>query len=93
MEYFIGQIFENEYPPEAATWCNETQLGHIEENPNGGYVIVENKPYIPTIQDQINSLEAEITPRRLREALLNNQESLQFISGIEERIEELRKQL
>lgn len=24
-EFYIGQKFENEYPPEAAWWCNENQ--------------------------------------------------------------------
>ena len=27
----IGQIFTGGYPEEAANWCNETQLAHIEE--------------------------------------------------------------
>lgn len=30
-EFSIGQIFENEYPPEAAQWCNESQKAFIEE--------------------------------------------------------------
>ena len=25
MEFYIGQIFENEYPPEAASFCNNSQ--------------------------------------------------------------------
>lgn len=31
MTFEIGQIFENEYPPEAAQWCNESQKAFIEE--------------------------------------------------------------
>lgn len=31
MTYQINQIFENEYPPEAALWCNESQKAYIEE--------------------------------------------------------------
>lgn len=30
-EFYIGQIFEKEYPPESAIWCNEQQTCHIEE--------------------------------------------------------------
>ena len=29
--FFIGQIFEGEYPPEAAAWCNITQKSYIAE--------------------------------------------------------------
>ncbi|MBO7672979.1 hypothetical protein J6S88_06190 [bacterium] len=37
-EFYIGQIFENEYPPECAQWCNQnnlkiTELEHIENTP------------------------------------------------------------
>lgn len=37
-EYYIGQIFESEYPPECAQWCNEnnlkiTELEHSENEP------------------------------------------------------------
>lgn len=31
MNFEIGQIFENEYPPEAADWCNESGKAYIEE--------------------------------------------------------------
>lgn len=31
MEFEIGQIFEGEYPPEAAVWCNERGDCYIEE--------------------------------------------------------------
>lgn len=30
-EFFIGQIFEGEYPPEAAEWCNERGDCYIAE--------------------------------------------------------------
>ena len=33
MEFQIGQIFESEYPPEAAMWCNESGKAYIEEIP------------------------------------------------------------
>ena len=31
MDYFVGQIFEEAYPPEAALWCNESGKAYIEE--------------------------------------------------------------
>lgn len=31
MEFYVGQIFINEYPPEAAIWCNETGENYIAE--------------------------------------------------------------
>lgn len=40
MEFQIGQVFDGEYPPEAALWCNENGA-HIEER-DGGYIIVAN---------------------------------------------------
>lgn len=30
-DFYEGQIFEKEYPSEAADWCNEGQIMHIEE--------------------------------------------------------------
>jgi len=31
MEYYVGQIFIDSYPPEAASWCNETGEDYIAE--------------------------------------------------------------
>lgn len=31
MTFEIGQIFEKEYPPEVAIWCNESGKAYIEE--------------------------------------------------------------
>lgn len=42
MEFYIGQIFEGTYPPEAAAWCNGNGA-HIEAG-EGVYTIVENPP-------------------------------------------------
>lgn len=35
MEFYIGQIFEGIYPPEAAQWCNERQDCYIAEIESG----------------------------------------------------------
>ena len=34
MEFEIGQIFEESFPPEAAVWCNESGKAYIEELPS-----------------------------------------------------------
>lgn len=46
MKFYIGQIFSNEYPPQAAVWCNGNNA-HIEKN-GSIYTIVENPKYVPT---------------------------------------------
>lgn len=43
MVYKIGQIFDGEYPPEAAVWCNTRGDCSIQQV-DGGYQIVENPP-------------------------------------------------
>lgn len=40
MEFYIGQVFECKYPPQAAVWCNRNNA-HIEKQGNI-YIIVEN---------------------------------------------------
>lgn len=41
MDYKIGQIFEGEYPPEAAVWCNTRGDCSIQQV-DGGYQIIQN---------------------------------------------------
>lgn len=43
MVYKIGQIFEGEYPPEAAVWCNTKGDCSIQQV-DGKYQIIENPP-------------------------------------------------
>lgn len=44
----------------------------------------------PTPAEQILTLEAQQTPRRIRDALLGNQESIDFLQDIEDQIAALR---
>lgn len=49
MDFSIGQVFVGEFPEEAALWCNEGNIAHIEEtSPEGSEVrefsIVANDP-------------------------------------------------
>ena len=43
MNFNIGQIFEETYPPEAAVWCNENNA-HIVARGDAGFAIVANPP-------------------------------------------------
>lgn len=58
------------------------------------YSIINGKivlnDHVPTTKEKIAELELKITPRRIREAMLGNAESIDFIQNIEEQIEELR---
>lgn len=62
-EFYIGQVFEGEYPPDAAEWCN-TNGAHIEENTKEGaelriFSIVENETPIPTKAELTQFIAAE----------------------------------
>lgn len=81
----------------------------VEENHHKGYEIketekaleawgltaaeIEKKEHREKIQEQINSWEAELTPRNIRAAFLGDEYALTKIQRIEEHIAELRKQL
>ena len=56
-EYNIGQIFENEYPPEAAQWCNE----------NGNAYIAEIEPLENIRRFEIKAVPQPTPEDRLRE--------------------------
>lgn len=43
MVFYINQLFEGEYPPEAAVWCNTRGDCSIQQV-DGKYQIVENPP-------------------------------------------------
>lgn len=61
MTYKIGQIFEGEYTPEAAVWCNESGKAYIEEiEPQDGvrrFQIVAVPP--PTLDELESQVRAE----------------------------------
>lgn len=49
MDFYIGQIFDGDYPEEAAAWCNENGVAHIEETTKEGaeqreFTIASNPP-------------------------------------------------
>lgn len=53
-EYYIGQIFDGIYPPDAAIWCNNNNAT-IEKYEENKYIIAEDLPPEPT-QEEINNL-------------------------------------
>lgn len=65
MTFQENQVFTEMYPPEAAEWCNEGGLYHIEEiEPENGvrrFQIVANVQEELSIEDQISILQAQLT--------------------------------
>jgi hypothetical protein len=57
-DYYIGQIFIEKYPADAATWCNDNNasIAPIEpENNKKRFQIQAQEPYVPT-QEEIDRL-------------------------------------
>lgn len=87
---YKGQYTSKEYA-DTAVWCNANNA-HLEDK-GAYYEVVENAPYVPTIQDQIIALENTITARNIRSAIQGDEYALDKIAEVESQIEELRKQL
>lgn len=62
--YKEGMVFEENYPPEVAEWCNESGTHHIEEiEPDGDvrrFKIVANNAWVPTAEESIGILQAKL---------------------------------
>lgn len=87
---YKGQ-YTNEQYIQAAQWCNANNA-HLEDK--GEYFeVVENAPYVPTVQEQIVALENSITARNLRAAIQGDEFALNKIAEVEAQIAELRKDL
>lgn len=83
--------YTNKEYADVACWCN-AHNAHLEDK-GEYYEVVENAPYVPTIQDQIVALENTITARNIRSAIQGDEYALTKIAEVEEQIAELRKQL
>lgn len=63
LEFYIGQIFENEFPPEATIWCGENNATIKEITEDGAEIrkfqIVEIPKYIPTKAELTKFVSAE----------------------------------
>ena len=57
MDFYINQVFDTVYPPEAAIWCNS----------NGAYIVNENGKYI--IKEVPKPTAKELQLERLRNEL------------------------
>lgn len=57
MEFYIGQIFEGKYPPEAAIWCNQNNA-HIEVREDGLREIVANTAPTPPTHEEVRQMRA-----------------------------------
>lgn len=90
--YAIGQKFDLSYPPEAAVWCNEN--GAMLVLVDGGFEIqpVPTKSQVDKIKAEIIDLEAQQTPRRLREAALT-EEGRAWLQNLEYQIATKRAEL
>lgn len=87
---YKGQYTNKEYA-DTAVWCNANNA-HIEDK-GEYYEVVENAPYVPTVQEQIVTLENSITARNLRAAIQGDEYALNKIAEVEAQIAELRKDL
>ena len=56
MEYYIGQIFDGIYPPEAAIWCN-SHKAYIEKIADNKYEIKEVPAPTPEEEKQVRITE------------------------------------
>lgn len=90
LKLYKGQYTDQQYI-QAAQWCNANNA-HIEDK-GEYYEVVENAPYVPTVQEQIIALENTITARNIRSAIQGDEYALAKIAEVEERIAELRKDL
>ena len=96
MEYYVGQIFEEMYPSEAADWCNENDKVIVEIDPVDNmrrFQIQEIPEHIPTEEEQrqnrANAYQQEVDPitshiQRLRDM----EQTPEIIAEIEQLIAE-----
>lgn len=87
---YKGQYTNKEYA-DTAVFCNANNA-HLEDK-GEYYEVVENTPYVPTVQEQIQQLENSITARNLRAAIQGDEYALAKIAEVEAQIAELRKDL
>ena len=70
-EYYIGQIFEGEYPPEAAFWCNEQSNCYIGEiEPCGNIRRFEIKEIPPLTPEEEHERIGKLTCTKREFALI-----------------------
>lgn len=82
-EFYLGQIFIGRYPEEAAHWCNDSQMYHIDEidpDPETGkrrFEIVENK-IIELTEEELEEMQKQYEEWKLR-----NNMQLEFVRTLD----------
>ena len=79
MEYYIGQTFKSEYPPEAAEWCNEHNA-YLNYNEEQDEYEIKEFIYIPTLQDYDNIMEQHLYDERVARGYTKREPSDYFNS-------------
>lgn len=92
-EYYIGQIFEGKYPPEAAIWCNANNA-YIDVIGDHRYEIKAIPEHIPTKEEQeqarANAYASEIDPlhaRKTRKTILGEwteEDEAEYVAKVKE---------
>ncbi len=98
-EFYIGQIFENEYPIEAAQWCNDCGNCYIKEidglDGKRCFEIVET---LPPSEEELKEWEIAQIKAQLQEVDLKSIRAIRagetdYILLYEEQAEALRQRL
>jgi len=93
-EFYIGQIFEGSYPPEAAIWCNANNA-YIEVIGDHVYEIKEVPAPLPPTHDEVAqaraaayaSLVDPLHSRKMRKTILDEwfeEEEAEYIEEVKE---------
>lgn len=99
MEFYIGQKFIEEYPFEAALWCNETGESFIEEveSENGKRMFEIKQLPEPSEQDlldiEIDKIKMELYELDLKSIRAMRAGDVDYIKHYEEMAVDLRKKL
>ena len=81
MDFYVGQIFKNDYPPEAVLWCDKRGY-YIKTISDDVFQISEQEPYIPT-QEDIDKLKMTAWDfvNVLKQAGLNSNQIMMFLNS------------
>lgn len=100
MDFVVGKIFENSYPPEAAIWCNNNNAYIKEISPKNNVrrfeifriddIEVDQTPVIKNAYKEITEVDADWYIVSKGYKINSNKESLDFINILISNFEELK---
>lgn len=100
MDFVVGKIFENSYPPEAAIWCNNNKAYIKEISPKNNVrrfeifriddVEVDQSPVIKNAYKEITKTDADWYIVSAGYKINSNKESLDFINILISNFEDLK---